>query len=111
MNTVLRCFLAYTGAGQLTNTPTSITNTRFAYSNYGMDLNGLPLFDNTKNYYFMFPHTFIKIYNEIGFDVTTIYNYQTAQYYTKLQTSLFWSIISFALFGISMYYYLRSDIY
>ena len=111
LNTVLRCFLAYTGAGQLTNTPTSITNTRFAYSNYGMDLNGLPLFDNTKNYYFMFPHTFIKIYNELGFDITTIYNYQTAQYYTKLQTSLFWSIISFILFGISMYYYLRSDIY
>ena len=89
LNTVLRCFLAYSGAGQLTNSSTTINQIRFAYSNYGMGLDGKPLFNNTENYYFMFPHTFVKIYNEPGFDVTTIYNYQTTLYYAKTQTSLF----------------------
>ena len=111
MNTVLRCFLAYSGVGQLKNSSTSITQTRFACSNYGMDLNGKPLFDSTENYYFVFPYSFVKTYNEIGFDITTIYNYQVTQYYTKLQTSLFWGITSLVLFCISMYYYLRNDIY
>ena len=111
LNTVLRCFLAYSGAGQLTNSSTTINQIRFAYSNYGMGLDGKPLFNNAENYYFMFPHTFVKIYNEPGFDVTTIYNYQTTLYYAKTQTSLFWCIVSFILFGLSMYYYLRSDVY
>lgn len=111
LNTVLRCFLAYSGAGQLTNSSTTINQIRFAYSNYGMGLDGKPLFNNTENYYFMFPHTFVKIYNEPGFDVTTIYNYQTTLYYAKTQTSLFWCIVSFILFSLSMYYYLRSDVY
>ena len=116
VDTFLKCFLAYSGAAQLNNTPTTITQQRFAYSNYGMSLEGKPLFDGktpaeANNYYFMFPHSFVKTYNEAGFDVSTIFNYQTEQYYTRMSTSLFWGFVSILLFGISMYYYLRNDIY
>ena len=109
-----RCFLAYSGVGQIDSIWNGWVEKRFAYSCYGIDELGNPLFDNDsnnkENYFFMFPSQYVTVYNQQGYDISKVYRYQTSEFYTHVTTSMFWCIASFIFFGGSMISYLRNDI-
>ncbi|MBP5256935.1 MAG: ABC transporter permease [Mycoplasma sp.] len=109
-----RCFLAYSGIGQIDSSWKGWVERRFACSCYGIDESGNPLFENDsenkKNYFFMFPCQYVTVYNQQGYDISKVYWYQTSEFYTHTSTSIFWCIASFIFFVGSMITYLRNDI-
>ncbi len=111
----VRCYLSYSGVGQIDSSTTSWTTKRFAYSSYGIDEQGHDLIDVTPEgrkdkYYFMFPNQYITVYNQQGYSINSIYRYTTNEFYTRASTSIFWCLASFVFFAGSTIYYWRNDI-
>ncbi len=110
-----RCFLAYTGVGQINSRWNGWTLKTFGYSCFGIDEEGKPLFnkevpEGREEYYFMFPSQYVSVYNQQGYDIASVYHYTTTEFYTRASTIIFWSIVSFIWFAGSMIGYLRNDV-
>ena len=110
-----RCFLAYTGVGQINSRWNGWTLKTFGYSCLGINEEGKPLFneeipEGPERYYFMFPSQYISVYNQQGYDIASVYHYTTTEFYTRASTIIFWSIVSFIWFAGSMIGYLRNDV-